>query len=74
MYECSMIICLVKTIRKISFFFLFQRGSGQVFIDFESKNYFPEEKEIYQIGEQINKKIRCFLVSVIENDELLDII
>ncbi len=39
-------------------------------IDFESRNYLPEEKETYQIGEEINEKIKEFLQSGMDKGDL----
>lgn len=43
--------------------FYFKMVLDKINIDFESKNYLPEEKETYQIGEEINEKIKNFLLS-----------
>ena len=39
-------------------------------IDFESHDYLVEEKETYQVGEEINEKIKEFIVSGIEKGDL----
>ena len=39
-------------------------------IDFESKDHLPEERETYQIGEEINEKIKNFLLSGMEQGDL----
>ena len=39
-------------------------------IDFEGKDYLPEERETYQIGEEINEKIKTFLLSGMEKGDL----
>ena len=39
-------------------------------IDFESHDYLPEEKETYQVGEEINKKIKEFIIFSIEKGDL----
>ncbi len=39
-------------------------------IDFESHDHLPEEKETYQIGEDINEKIKEFLMSGIDKGDL----
>ena len=41
-------------------------------IDFENRIYLPEEKETYQVGEEINKKIKDFLIYGIEKGDLRD--
>ena len=38
--------------------FYFKMVLDKINIDFESKNYLPEERETYQIGEEINEKIK----------------
>ena len=39
-------------------------------IEFENNNYLPEEKETYQIGEEINEKIKQFLLSGMAKGDL----
>ena len=41
-------------------------------IDFENHIFLPEEKEAYQIGEEINEKLKYFLLSGIEQGDLRD--
>ena len=41
-------------------------------IDFENHDYLPEEKETYQVGEEINEKIKHFLLSGMEKGDLRD--
>ncbi len=50
--------------------FYFKMVLDKINIDFESKNYLPEEKETYQIGEEINDKIKSFLLSGMEKGDL----
>ncbi len=50
--------------------FYFKMVLDKINIDFESKEYLPEEKETYQIGEEINKKIKDFLIAGIEKGDL----
>lgn len=50
--------------------FYFKTILDKINIDFESRNYLPEEKETYQIGEEINEKIKKFLISGIEKGDL----
>ena len=38
--------------------FYFKMVLDKINIDFESQDYLPEEKETYQIGEEINEKIK----------------
>lgn len=50
--------------------FYFKIVLDKINIDFESHNYLPEEKETYQIGEEINEKIKEFLISGIDKGDL----
>lgn len=50
--------------------FYFKMVLDKINIDFESKEYLPEEKETYQIGEEINEKIKSFLLSGMEKGDL----
>ena len=50
--------------------FYFKMVLDKINIDFESKEYLPEEKETYQIGEEINEKIKNFLLSGMEKGDL----
>lgn len=50
--------------------FYFKMVLDKINIDFESHNYLPEEKETYQIGEEINEKIKEFLISGINKGDL----
>ena len=50
--------------------FYFKMVLDKINIDFESKNYLPEERETYQIGEEINEKIKNFLLSGMEKGDL----
>ena len=50
--------------------FYFRMVLDKINIDFESQNYLPEEKVTYQIGEEINEKIKHFLLSVMEKGDL----
>lgn len=50
--------------------FYFKMVLDKINIDFESKDYLPEEKETYQIGEEINEKIKNFLLSGMEKGDL----
>ncbi len=50
--------------------FYFKMVLDQINIDFESRDYLPEEKETYQIGEEINEKIKDFLLSGMEKGDL----
>lgn len=50
--------------------FYFKMVLDKINIDFESHEYLPEEKETYQIGEEINEKIKEFLISGIDKGDL----
>ncbi len=50
--------------------FYFKMVLDKINIDFESRDYLPEEKETYQIGEEINEKIKHFLFSGMEKGDL----
>lgn len=50
--------------------FYFKMVLDKINIDFESRDYLPEEKESYQIGEEINEKIKKFLISGIDKGDL----
>lgn len=50
--------------------FYFKMVLDKINIDFESQDYLPEEKETYQIGEEINEKIKDFLLSGMEKGDL----
>ncbi len=50
--------------------FYFKMVLDKINIDFENNNYLPEEKETYQIGEEINEKIKQFLLSGMAKGDL----
>lgn len=50
--------------------FYFRMVLDKINIDFESHDYPPEEKETYQIGEEIIKRIKHFLLSGMERGDL----
>ncbi len=50
--------------------FYFKMVLDKINIDYESHDYLPEEKETYQIGEEINEKIKEFLLSGIDKGDL----
>lgn len=50
--------------------FYFRMVLDKINIDFESHDYLPEEKETYQIGEEINEKIKHFIISGMEKGDL----
>ena len=50
--------------------FYFKMVLDKINIDFENHEYLPEEKETYQIGEDINEKIKEFLLSGMDKGDL----
>ena len=50
--------------------FYFKMVLDKINIDFEGTDYLPEERETYQIGEEINEKIKTFLLSGMEKGDL----
>ena len=50
--------------------FYFKMVLDKINIDFECHDYLPEEKETWQIGEEINEKLKEFIISGIENGDL----
>lgn len=52
--------------------FYFKMVLDKINIDFESRNYLPEEKETYQVGEEINEKLKDFLISGTKRGDLRD--
>ncbi len=52
--------------------FYFKMVLDKINIDFERHDYLPEEKETYHIGEEINKKIKHFLIDGMEKGDLRD--
>lgn len=52
--------------------FYFKMVLDKINIDFESHDYLPEEKETYQVGEEINEKLKDFLISGMEKGDLRD--
>ena len=64
------LICqeLVKYQKEYPFYF--KMTFEKININFENQDYLPEEKETFQIGEEINEMIKSLLVSGIENGDL----
>lgn len=50
--------------------FYFRMVLDKINIDFESHDYPPEEKETYQVGEEIIERIKHFLLSGMEKGDL----
>lgn len=64
------VICRGLVRYQEEFPFYFKMVLDKINIDFESKEYLPEERETYQIGEEINEKIKNFLLSGMEKGDL----
>ncbi len=64
------IICQGLVQYQEEFPFYFKMVLDKINIDFERHDYLPEEKETYQIGEEINEKIKEFLISGIDKGDL----
>lgn len=50
--------------------FYFKMTLEKININFENQDFFPEEKESYQVGEEINTMIKGLLLSGIESGDL----
>ena len=50
--------------------FYFKMVLDNINVDFESHDHLEEERETYQIGEEINEKIKHFLLSGMEKGDL----
>lgn len=50
--------------------FYFKMALNKINIDFENHDCLPEEKETYQVGEDINEKLKYFLISGINKGDL----
>lgn len=64
------LICCGLVAYQEEFPFYFKMVLDKININFESSNCIPEEKETYQVGEEINDKIKEFLLSGISNGDL----
>lgn len=52
--------------------FYFKMVLDKINIDFEKQDCLPEERETYQVGEEINDRIKDFLISGMEKGDLRD--
>lgn len=52
--------------------FYFKMALDQINIDFENREYLPEEKETYRVGEEINERIEVFLSDGMKKGDLRD--
>lgn len=68
-YDC---ICRGLVRYQEEFPFYFKMVLDKINIDFENQDYLPEEKETYRVGEEINEKIKDFLLSGIKKGDLRD--
>ncbi len=50
--------------------FYFKMVLDKINIDFENRDYLPEEKETWRVGEEINERIRDFLMSGMKRGDL----
>lgn len=66
------LICRGLVLYQEEYPFYFKMALDKINIDFESRNYLPEEKETYQVGEEINEKIKDFLLSGMKKGDLRD--
>lgn len=66
-YDC---ICQGLVQYQEEFPFYFKMVLDKINIDFENRDCLPEEKETYRVGEEINEKIKDFLIYGMEKGEL----
>lgn len=64
------LICRSLVQYQENFPFYFKLVLDYINIDFETRDYLPEEKETYRIGEAINAKLQEFLISGIKKGDL----
>ena len=65
-------ICRGLILYQEEFPFYFKMVLDKINIDFENQDYFYEEKETYLVGEEINEKLKEFIISGIEKGDLRD--
>ncbi len=65
-------ICHGLILYQEEFPFYFKMVLDKINIDFESQHYLPEEKETYRVGEEINEKLKEFLISGMKKGDLRD--
>ncbi len=51
--------------------FYFKMVLDKINVDFENREYLPEEKETYRVGEKINEKIKEFLLEGMKKGDLI---
>ena len=64
------LICRGLVLYQEEFPFYFKMVLDKINIDFESRKFLPEEKETYQIGEEINEKLKDFLIAGMKKGDL----
>lgn len=64
------LICQSLVQYQEEFPFYFQMVLDNINIDFENGQYLPEEKATYQVGEDINEKLKDFFASGMEKGDL----
>lgn len=64
------LICRELTRYQDEYPFYFKIMLDKINVNFENQDFFPEEKESYEIGEEINKMIKGLLLSGIESGDL----
>lgn len=64
------LICQGLVLYREEFPFYFKMVLDKINIDFDSRDYLPEERETYQIGEEINEKLKDFLISGMKKGDL----
>ena len=63
-------ICQGLVLYQTEFPFYFRMALDKINIDFEKADCLPEERETYQVGEEINEKLRHFLIDGMERGDL----
>lgn len=63
-------ICLGLVKYQEEYPFYFKTVLEKINIDFYNKDYLPEERETYLVGEKINEKLKEFITAGIKNNEL----
>ena len=64
------LICKELTRYQDEYPFYFKMMLDKINVNFENQDFFPEEKESYEIGEEINEMIKGLLLSGIERGDL----
>lgn len=63
-------ICQALVRYQEEFPFYFRMVLDKINIDFETRDYLPEEKETYLVGEEINQKLKELIISGMEKGDL----